>query len=213
MNDLDAKLGMELSPREAQARQMLKECITDSARRDWMQFLAKLHVETNWQLRREFPELIARLGDLDDRTKFPIGLRYCLDVAAPPHQLHPTVATGKTKMSPSSWQSVINLILRPSARETASLGRVVSAAAACSGEGAAELGLRGGRQPARHVPARAHRRRRRRQDQLASPPKHRGEQESRSVDAQVRQAAHPRRRSRVRQDLVSTGRLIRAGFA
>jgi hypothetical protein len=59
-----------------------------------MEFLAQLHVEVKGELRRDFPELVAKLGDLGDRDRFPIGLRYCLDVRTPP-EIHPKINPSK----------------------------------------------------------------------------------------------------------------------
>jgi hypothetical protein len=64
-----------------------------------MEFLSRLHTEVKWNLRDEFPELIAKLGDLENTERFPIGLNYCLDVVGPPLQLHPTVKPSMTEIS------------------------------------------------------------------------------------------------------------------
>ncbi len=53
--------------------------LSDGAWAVGMEFLAQLHLETKWDLRGEFPELVAKLGELDEE-KFPTSFKYCLDV-------------------------------------------------------------------------------------------------------------------------------------
>ncbi len=69
-----------------------------------MEFLAQLHVETKWNLRGEFPELIAKLSDIDDVKKFPAGFRYCIDVGSRLMQLYPSVKPGKPRLVYVNWK-------------------------------------------------------------------------------------------------------------
>ncbi len=64
-----------------------------------MEFLAQLHAEVDWDLKGEFPELVAKLGDLDDIERFPTGFRYCLDARTRAPQLYPSVDPSKTALS------------------------------------------------------------------------------------------------------------------